>query len=249
MEATRAASCRPPLLAVRIIDQPFEMCAIRTGRRSTVPAPERFYRDRQCCPTGARLRLDLNSVIGRARTVWLAATLAGASAPALLKFTETPKVQKYAILIGRLTRDFFAEGRRLGDCTSTFERFICRTAGPNPRGISRDARSPAHRAAGPVPVRSRFRDMGRSPCRASGREVPNPHQQRPVCDGSNAGRATGWTSGSASIGHPRPTPLLGSLETARIVAVSQLKANERRCQFLFTDYAERAKNSEKYFSW
>jgi hypothetical protein len=115
---------------------------------------------------------------------------------------------------------FFAEGRRFGDCTSIFERFICRTAGPNPRGISRDARSPAHRAAGPVPVRSRFRDMGRSPCRASGREVPNPHRQRPVCDGSSAGRATGWTSGSASTGHRQPTPLHGSLETARIVAVS-----------------------------
>ena len=28
--------------------RPFEMCEIRTGRRSTVPAHDRFYRGRRC---------------------------------------------------------------------------------------------------------------------------------------------------------------------------------------------------------
>ena len=36
--------------------EPFEMRAIRTGRRPRVPAHERFYRDRRCCLFGARLR-------------------------------------------------------------------------------------------------------------------------------------------------------------------------------------------------
>ena len=36
---------------------------------------------------------------------------------------------------------------------------------------------------------------GRGPCRASGREVPFPHPQRPVRDASNTGLATGRTSG------------------------------------------------------
>ena len=39
--------------------KPFEMCAIRTGRRPTVPAHERFYQGRRCCPTGARLRSSI----------------------------------------------------------------------------------------------------------------------------------------------------------------------------------------------
>src|SRR3989442_12012999 len=72
---------------------------------------------------------------------------------------------------------------------------MCGTAAPNPRGIPRDARSPAHGAPGPVPVRSRFRDMGRSFCRASGRKVPFPHPQRRVRDGSHTDVATGRMSG------------------------------------------------------
>ena len=39
-----AASLRASLIKL------FEMRAIRTGRRPTVPALERFYRDRRCCP-------------------------------------------------------------------------------------------------------------------------------------------------------------------------------------------------------
>jgi hypothetical protein len=35
---------------------------------------------------------------------------------------------------------------------------FCGSAAPNPRGIPRDARSPARGVPGPVPVRSRFRD-------------------------------------------------------------------------------------------
>jgi hypothetical protein len=38
---------------------------------------------------------------------------ASAAAPAPLKFTETPKAQKYAILIGRLTRDSLLKGGAL----------------------------------------------------------------------------------------------------------------------------------------
>jgi hypothetical protein len=58
---------------------------------------------------------------------------------------------------------------------SVFERLICGTAAPNPRGMPRDARSPAHGVPGPVSVRSRLRDMGRGLCRASGRSYfPTP---------------------------------------------------------------------------
>ena len=39
--------------------KPFEMRAIRTGRRSTVPTHARFYQDRRCCPPGARLRSSI----------------------------------------------------------------------------------------------------------------------------------------------------------------------------------------------
>ena len=74
---------------------------------------------------------------------------------------------------------------------SLLECYVCRTAVPNPCGIPRDARSPAHGAPGPVPVRSRFRDLGRRPRRACGREVPFPEPQRHVRDCEPYGRRDG----------------------------------------------------------
>ena len=82
----------------------------------------------------------------------------------------------------------FAAGDHCGSAFTT-EPDISRPVAPSPRGIPRDARPPADGAAGAVPVRSRPRELRRSPWYAAGHQVPHTHPYWSVRAGGNKGLA------------------------------------------------------------
>ena len=72
---------------------------------------------------------------------------------------------------------------------SAAEPHFSRPVAPSPRGIHRDAWPPADGAAGAVPVRSRRRELRRSPWYAAGHQVPHTHPYWSVRAGGNKGLA------------------------------------------------------------
>ena len=88
----------------------------------------------------------------------------------------------------RLTGVPLLKGTHCGSASAT-EPHISRPVAPSPRGIPRDARPPADGAAGAVPVRSRPRELRRSPWYAAGHQVPHTHLYWSVRAGRNKGLA------------------------------------------------------------
>jgi hypothetical protein len=80
------------------------------------------------------------------------------------------------------------KGTHRGSASATGPHFS-RPVAPSPRGIPRDARPPADGAAGAVPVRSRPRELRRSPLCPAGHQVPHTHLHWSVRAGRNKGLA------------------------------------------------------------
>src|SRR4249919_826785 len=102
------------------------------------------------------------------------------------------------IFPNRLTGVPLLKGTHRGSASATEPHFSTPVA-PSPRGISRDARPPADGAAGAVPVRSRPRELRRSPWYPAGHQVPHTHLRWSVRAGRNKGLARAPAGGLASF--------------------------------------------------